>query len=118
MLKKLFNGVIMSNTTLTLKEFHDMHLKLGNNEIILDVRNPDEFQEAHIKGALNIPLPEVGQRAEELKKYDRVYIHCKRGGRAQTAFQILSGAGLTNLVCIADAGMDMWVAEGFPCVRG
>lgn len=108
----------MSNSMLTLKELHDRHLKLGANDIILDVRNPDEFKEARIKGALNIPLPEVGQRADELKKYDHVYIHCKRGGRAQTAYQLLTGAGLTNLVCIGDAGMDMWVAEGYPHERG
>lgn len=107
----------MSNMQLTLQEFHDRHLKLGGNEVILDVRNPDEYKEAHIKGAINIPLPEVAQRANELTKYDRVYIHCKRGGRAQTAFQLLAGAGLNNLICIGDAGMDMWIQEGFPFER-
>lgn len=107
----------MSNIQMTLKEFHDRHMKLGPNDVILDVRNPDEFKEAHIKGALNIPLPELGQHADKLKKYDHVYIHCKRGGRAQSASQVLSGAGLTNLICIADAGMDMWVSEGFPFER-
>ena len=101
----------MSNTHLTLKEFHDRHLKLGNNDVILDVRNPDEFKDSHIKGALNYPVSEVVHHVEELKKYDHIYIHCKRGGRAQTAFQILSGSGLTNLVCISDAGMDMWISE-------
>lgn len=108
----------MSNTQMTLKEFHDRHLKLGKNDVILDVRNPDEFKEAHIKGALNIPLPEVMKHVNELKKYDQVFIHCKRGGRAQNAFQVLSGLGLTNLVCVSDAGMDMWIQEGFPIERG
>jgi rhodanese-related sulfurtransferase len=108
----------MSNTHLTLREFHQKHLNLGNNDVILDVRNPDEYKEAHIKGALNIPLPELAQHSDKLKKYDHVYIHCKRGGRAQNAFQILTGAGLNNLICISDAGMDMWVNEGFPVERG
>ena len=107
----------MSNTSLTLKEFHDRHLKLGTNDIILDVRNPDEFKEVHIKGALNFPLPQVLNHLEELKRYDHIYIHCKRGGRAQNAFQLLAGAGLNNLICIADAGMDMWVSEGYPIER-
>lgn len=107
----------MSNILMTLKEFHDKHVNLGNNDLILDVRNPDEYREAHIKGAMNIPLPEVSQRAQELMKFDTIYIHCKRGGRAQTAFQLLSAAGLTNLTCIADAGMDAWVAEGYPTER-
>lgn len=108
----------MSNTQMTLKEFHDRHLKLGKNDVILDIRNPDEFKEAHIKGALNIPLPEVMKHVNELKKFDQVFIHCKRGGRAQNAFQVLSGLGLTNLVCVSDAGMDMWIQEGFPIERG
>jgi phage shock protein E len=108
----------MSNKQLTLREFHNMHLSLGKNDVILDVRNPEEYREAHIRGALNIPLSEVGHKAQELEKFENVYIHCKRGGRAQIAYQMLLGAGLTNLVCIGDAGMDLWIAEGFPCERG
>jgi rhodanese-related sulfurtransferase len=104
----------MSNSMLTLREFHDTHLKLGSNDVILDVRNPDEFAEAHIKGALNYPVTTVANHAEELKKYDRIYIHCKRGGRAKTAFETLKNAGLTNLVCVHDAGMDAWIESGFP----
>ncbi len=108
----------MSNTHMTLKELHDSHLKLGKNDVILDVRNRDEYADAHIKGSLNLPLPEVVQHATELKKYEHVYIHCKRGGRAKTAFDQLSGAGLTNLVCISDAGMDAWIDSGYPVERG
>lgn len=108
----------MSNTLMGLREFHDLHLKLGKNDVILDVRNPDEYKEAHIKGALNYPVTEVAQHASELKKYDHVYIHCKRGGRAKTAFEALKNAGLENLVCVHDAGMDAWVESGFPVERG
>ena len=104
----------MSNTQLTLKEFADSHLKLGKNDVILDVRNPDEFASGHIQGALNFPLPEVTQHVEELKKYEHVYIHCKRGGRAKAAFEALNNAGLNNLVCIHDAGMDLWIESGYP----
>lgn len=108
----------MSNKSMGLRDFHDIHLKLGNNDVIVDVRNPDEFQAAHIKGALNFPLPELGQHASELKKYDHVYLHCKRGGRAKTAFETLKNAGLSNLVCIDDAGMDAWIENGFPHEKG
>jgi rhodanese-related sulfurtransferase len=108
----------MSNTVMTLKEFHERHLTIGTKDVILDVRNPDEYAEARIKGSVNIPLPQIAQRASELKKYDHIYIHCKKGGRAQSAFQLLSGAGLDNLVCIHDAGMDLWISEGYEVERG
>lgn len=108
----------MSNKTMALSDFHDIHLKLGANDVILDVRNPDEHKEARIQGSLNYPLPELGQHVDELKKYDHVYIHCKRGGRAKTAFETLKNAGLQNLVCIDDAGMDAWIERGFPHQKG
>lgn len=107
----------MSNKTLSLADFHKRHLELGPNDIILDVRNPDEFQQARIKGAVNFPLPEITGHIEELRKYDHVYIHCKRGGRAKTAFETLKSAGLMNLICIDDAGMDAWIESGYPTER-
>jgi phage shock protein E len=104
----------MSNKLMTLEEFHKETQSLGKNEVILDVRNPDEFQEAHLKNALNIPVTEVAQHVEKLKGYEAVYIHCKRGGRAKTAYETLKNAGLTNLVCVHDAGMDAWIEKGYP----
>jgi rhodanese-related sulfurtransferase len=108
----------MSNTLITLKEFHERHPKLGPGDVVIDVRNPEEYADARIKGSVNIPLPQIAQRAAELQKYERVYLHCKKGGRAQTALQVLSGAGLNNLICIHDAGMDQWLAEGYEVERG
>lgn len=103
----------MSGTMITLKEFHSTYLELGHNDVILDVRNPEEFAEAHIKGAINYPVTALENYIEELKKYEHIYIHCKRGGRAKIAFENLKNAGLTNLICIHDAGMDAWIESGF-----
>lgn len=107
----------MSNTLMGLDEFHGLHKNLSRNEVILDVRRPDEFSEGHIENAINIPVDQVGTKTDELKKYERVYIHCKRGGRAKTAYDTLSSQGLTNLVCIHDAGMDQWIEKGYPTTK-
>jgi rhodanese-related sulfurtransferase len=104
----------MSNNNLSLNDFHRIHHDLGPNELILDVRNPDEFSTAHMPKALNIPVDQLASRCAELKKFSKIYIHCKRGGRAKTAYETLSGLGFNNLVCIQDGGMDMWVESGFP----
>lgn len=104
----------MSDTHMGLLDFHKIHNNLDDGSVILDVRRPDEFAEGHIASAINIPVDQVLNRVDELKKYKKVYIHCKRGGRAQTAFNALTQAGLSNLICIHDAGMDLWIEKGFP----
>lgn len=104
----------MSNTLMTLQELYENSKKLAPGEVILDVRRPDEYAQGHIENALNIPVDVVSERASELKDYKKVYIHCKRGGRAKTAFESLKNAGLDNLVCIHDAGMDQWIEKGYP----
>lgn len=102
--------------TLSLIELHHLSGNLPEGAVLLDVRNPDEFSQARIKGALNIPVGELAQRSEELKKFSTIYIYCKRGGRAQMAYQALSTLGYQNIVCLAEAGMDAWIENGFESV--
>ena len=104
----------MSGTQITLQDLYKKSQQLGPKDVILDVRNPDEFQSGHIEGALNIPAPQLAARAGELKGYEKVYIHCKRGGRAKMAFETLQASGLDNVVCVHDAGMDAWIESGYP----
>jgi phage shock protein E len=86
-------------------------------EVVLDVRSPEEFAEGHIPGSLNIPHEEVARKANELKKYDTVYIHCRSGGRAQIAAAELEKHGVKNLVCVVGSGMPDWIAAGYPVER-
>ncbi|MBA2403288.1 MAG: rhodanese-like domain-containing protein [Bdellovibrionales bacterium] len=99
---------------MTLVDFYNLHPEMAANEVILDVRGPEEYAEGHMPNALNIPVDQVTARAEELKKFSKVYIHCKRGGRAKRAYEALGQTGLDNLVCIHDGGMDMWIENGYP----
>jgi rhodanese-related sulfurtransferase len=107
----------MSDNHMSLVDFFDLHQKLATDSLILDVRRPDEFSEGHIQGAMNIPLDELTTRYLELKSFAKIYIHCKRGGRAKTAFDILKQLGMTNIICIHDAGMDQWIQNGYPVKR-
>ena len=106
----------MSNKMMALNDFYNLHKSLNKDEVVLDVRRPDEFNAGHIENARNIPVDQVAGFVDDLRKYSAIYIHCKRGGRAKTAFEILSNAGLSNLVCINDAGMDQWVESGYPVI--
>lgn len=100
--------------SISMKDLYTRSKQLPSGELILDVRTPQEFQEAHVPGSKNIPHDEVRLHFEELKKYRRVYLHCRSGGRAKKAFELLSALGLTNLICVAGSGMEDWVKSGYP----
>jgi rhodanese-related sulfurtransferase len=97
---------------------HDLNDKLGQlaeGEVILDVRTEEEFEEGHIPGAINISHESVADRIDELKKYKKIYIHCRSGGRVRVAAAALQAAGLGDrMVCIFDGGMLDWAAAGYP----
>lgn len=99
---------------ISIDELHGLFDQLGEKDLILDVRSPEEFSEGHIKGGRNQPHEEVGSISGELKDCDKVYVHCKMGGRAKIAAQTLIDAGLTNIVCVGDGGMQRWTELGWP----
>ena len=59
---------------------------------LVDVRDPDEFQEGHLAGAVNIPAGEVGRQADEFKERALV-LYCKSGLRSQEALGTLKKKG-------------------------
>jgi len=99
---------------MSMLELNDKRLQLGPDELILDVRAPDEYQKAHVPGSKNIPHDQVQLHLEELKKYKKIYVHCQAGGRAGKAAEILARLGLSNLVCVSGGGMGDWVRAGLP----
>lgn len=100
--------------TISMDDLFHKVSDLSPNEIIVDVREPEEFRTGHVPGSRNIPLGTVTEHANELKKYERVFVHCQRGRRSVTASDALMAAGLTNIVCVAGTGMADWIAAGYP----
>lgn len=64
-----------------------------NGAIIIDVRNPGEFKNGHIKGSKNIPLQEIRSKMKGLKKDQVIITCCASGMRSGSAKSILNGAG-------------------------
>ncbi len=62
---------------------------------ILDVRDPLEFESGHIPGAINIPLPQLRARWEEIPQDKPLATYCGVGQRSYYANRILRGKGLT-----------------------
>jgi phage shock protein E len=66
-----------------------------NGALIIDVRTPGEFNSGHIKGSINIPLDDIRNKTEELKKKNKVIITCCRSGnRSGMAKSMLESAGI------------------------
>jgi rhodanese-related sulfurtransferase len=72
-------------------------LKASNNNIIVDVRTKAEFQEGHIKGSVNIPLDNISNAAEQLRKYHNIILVCASGMRSLQACKILAGLNMSNV---------------------
>ncbi|HEX6657477.1 MAG TPA: rhodanese-like domain-containing protein [Ilumatobacter sp.] len=79
---------------------------------VLDVRTPGEFETAHIPGAYNIPLTDLGDALEELSGVSlRLVVVCQSGSRADTACSRLVAAGLEGVEML-DGGMAAWQRAG------
>ena len=89
-------------------------------DVLIDVREPDEFREGHIEGALNIPRGVLEFKlsgAPELSARDlHVVLYCKTSGRAALAAASLQAMGYLNVKSIA-GGFDAWVAAGRPVIK-
>jgi phage shock protein E len=65
---------------------------------LIDVRSPAEFGGGHLPGALNIPLPELGARANKLGPKDKpLVLYCASGTRSSMARSVLKGLGFTQV---------------------
>ena len=63
--------------------------------IVLDVRTKSEYQGGHIKNAKHIPLQELGNRINEIKKLNKpVIAYCASGMRSASAASILKSNGI------------------------
>jgi rhodanese-related sulfurtransferase len=84
--------------------------------VVVDVRMPDEYAEAHLPGALLIPLPEIPERHDEIPAADTVYVICRSGARSMKACEFLAGAG-RDAINVAGGTM-AWLEAGYPAATG
>lgn len=104
---------------MTVQELKQLLDSGADDFVLLDVRNPHEYEIAKIKGSVLVPLPDIesGQgvaKVKELLNGHRLIAHCKMGGRSAKALGILKEAGIegTNL----KGGITAWSKEVDPSV--
>ena len=78
--------------------------------LLLDVREPWEFEICHIEGSINIPMGQIVQSLDQIDSADETVVICHHGIRSQQVIYFLEQQDVENLVNL-DGGVDAWARE-------
>ncbi|HET7433268.1 MAG TPA: molybdopterin-synthase adenylyltransferase MoeB [Thermoanaerobaculia bacterium] len=87
-----------------------------NDVVMIDVREPYEWQAGHIEGATHIPLGELTKRVAEIPKDQEIVMICRSGARSAHAQHFLLQSGYSRVLNLA-GGMQRWARDVDPAVR-
>ena len=87
--------------------------KSDDELVLIDVREPHEWEIAHIEGARLIPLGQLPDRLGELDGHAEIVTYCHKGSRSMKALEILRGAGFTKVRSLA-GGINAWAERVEP----
>ena len=80
---------------------------MTQNRVIIDVREPYEYENGHVSDAVNIQPSEMlagARKLEGIPKDSEIILYCRSGSRSNVCMQILRQMGYTNLVNGINAG--------------
>ncbi|MBW4694095.1 MAG: molybdopterin-synthase adenylyltransferase MoeB [Lyngbya sp. HA4199-MV5] len=105
---------------MTVQELKQLLDSDANDYVLLDVRNPHEYEIAKIPGAVLVPLPDIENGAgvsqvKDLLNGHKLVVHCKMGGRSAKAISILKEqAGIDGIN--VTGGITAWSRDVDPSV--
>ena len=114
---EMFCGSAGEETPVDEISAEEVKRKLDAREpmILLDVREPHEYEISRIDSARLIPLGELPTRMDELERETTIIVHCHSGVRSAHAVQLLRAAGFARAINLA-GGIDAWSVEVDPTV--
>lgn len=103
----------MAITEITVDELAE---QLADGARLIDVRQPDEFGQAHVPGAVLVPLGTVPASLEAFRGDRPVYVICRSGSRSMQACEYLATQGIEagNVA----GGTIAWLMSGRECATG
>ena len=96
--------------------FDELEQARQRGALVVDVRERDEYEKAHLSGVRLIPMSELQERWQEIPTDEKVYVICQGGGRSLNAATALRQAGV-DAVSVA-GGTGRWQKEGRPVESG
>ena len=94
-------------TEVTIDDLADA---ISHGAYVLDVREQEEYDEAHVPGVVLIPLGELEARVGEVEDGSRVFVICRSGARSLKGADILEANGI-DAVSVAGGTLG-WIASG------
>jgi len=114
-MKSAHDLVLAAKTRITEVDLSQAEAAIRDADLLIDVREADEYSAAHISGAINIPrgllefkLSNDAQLAERTLK---LVLYCKNSGRSALAADALREMGYRNVLSLA-GGIEAWQAAG------
>jgi rhodanese-related sulfurtransferase len=101
-------------TEITVQEAYE---KYQQGAFLLDVREPDEWEDYHVPNTTLIPLSELAGRVDELPRDQEVVVICRSGNRSQEGRAILVSAGFENVTSMS-GGILEWREASLPVETG
>ncbi len=81
--------------------------------LLLDVREPDEYEAGHIPGIMLIPMGEVADRLSEIPQDKTIIVTCRSGNRSAQIADLLRSSGYSR-VHNMEGGLLAWLEAGHP----
>lgn len=103
----ILNGVFKQVPVYKVREL------VESNAIIIDVREKNEYNAGHLINAVNIPLSQLRERANEIPKDVPVYLHCRSSQRSYNAICALQQLGYDNVINISGSYLGICMNEYF-----
>lgn len=83
---------------------------------VIDVREPDEYTDGHVPGALLVPLGTVAANLDRFSADGTTYVICKSGGRSMRACELAASQGYD--VVNVTGGTGAWILSGRETITG
>jgi rhodanese-related sulfurtransferase len=105
----------MADETIPETDVEGLAAARASGAVVLDVRQPDEYEWGHVGGAVLVPLGELAESLDRVPEGE-LYVICKSGGRSAAAVRLLAEVGrpATNVA----GGTLAWIDAGFPVITG
>jgi rhodanese-related sulfurtransferase len=114
MLRRIFGAAPAADDTIGVVE---AQRKVAAREaVMVDVREPGEWQAGHVADARHIPLGELAARLDELPRDQELLLFCRSGVRSDRATQFLRSQGYTQARNVT-GGIIAWAQHGLPLTQ-